>query len=60
VEGGIKKSKKGHAMYPLAIVKYLSGHQRYEINNPFQLSFIEDLVFYITNGYEVFFFVESP
>jgi hypothetical protein len=35
VEGGVKKSKKRHAMYPLAIVKYFNGHQRYEKGNPF-------------------------
>jgi hypothetical protein len=47
-------------MYPLAIVKYFNGHQRYEKCNPLQLRFIEDLVFYTANGYEVFSFVESP
>ncbi len=60
MEGGIKKSKKGHAMYPLVIVKYFNGHQRYEKGNPLQLRFIEDLVFYIANGCEVFSFFESP
>jgi hypothetical protein len=61
VEGGKKKTKMWNVMHPLAITKYLSGHQGYRKGDPLQLKFIDNLVFYnITKGYEVFFFIKLP
>jgi cbb3-type cytochrome oxidase cytochrome c subunit len=34
VKGGKNKSKKWNVMHPLAITKYLSGHQGYRKGDP--------------------------
>jgi hypothetical protein len=61
VKGGKNKSKKWNEMHPLAITKYLSGHQGYRKRDPLQMKFIGDLVIYnIMKGYEVFSSIKLP
>jgi hypothetical protein len=58
--GGWQKHEKRKTITPLAIINFFGKALDTKRIDYAQLKFIEDLVLYITKGYEALFSVEAP